>query len=300
MTNRFETQSAIAWAFLVLAPFVVSADDTAESDAPPSRLLFVTQSVGYEHGSVHRTDGQLAPAEVALTQLGQQTGLFSVDCTQDCASDFTKENLANYDIVAFYTTLDLPIAEEDREYFFNEWAKQEGHGVLGFHSAGDTFHEYEPYWDMMGATFIGHPWNAGDTVTMTIHEPDNVLMQPFGSEFVIQDEIYMYRHWQPDKVHLLMSLNYAGSPTGSAIPTEHGYHVPVCWIKDYGDGHVYYNNLGHNETSWTNEAYLDSIETAIRWIRGEIEIDATPNPEVSAAQEEKSQADFAAGGFTRQ
>lgn len=299
MTDSLRTVAAAIWTALVLAPFALSADD-APVERPPSRILFVTQSRGFEHSSVRRQEGVLSPAEVALTQLGQQTGLFSVDCTQDCESDFTRENLQNYDIVAFYTTLDLPIAEEDRDYFFNEWARQEGHGVLGFHSAGDTFHDYEPYWDMMGGTFIGHPWNAGDTVTLTVHEPDNALLQPFGSEFVIRDEIYMYRHWQPEKVRVLMSLNYAASPTGSPINVEHGYHVPVCWIKDYGDGKLYYNNLGHNETSWANEAYLASITQAIHWIRGEIEVDATANPEVSAAQEEKAQADFATGDFRKQ
>ena len=263
----------------------------------PSRVLFVTQSAGFRHGSVTRPEGKLAPAEIALTQLGQQTGTFEVDCTQDCAADFTKSNLQNYDIVAFYTTLDLPIADEDREYFFKEWLPQKGHGVLGFHSAGDTFHEYEPYWDMMGGTFIGHPWNSNAKVTLINHDPENPCVQPFGQDFVIQDEIYMYRHWQPEKVRVLLSLDYARSPTTSEVPTAHGYHVPVCWVKEYGQGRVYYNNLGHNEASWTNPAYLQSITNAVAWMRGEVEVDATPNPDVSAAQEEKAAHDFVAGGF---
>ncbi|MBL8849100.1 MAG: ThuA domain-containing protein [Planctomycetaceae bacterium] len=263
----------------------------------PSRILFVTQSAGFKHGSVTRPEGKLAPAEIALTQLGQQTGKFEVDCTQDCAADFTKANLQNYDIVAFYTTLDLPIADEDREYFFKEWLPQKGHGVLGFHSAGDTFHEYEPYWDMMGGTFIGHPWNSNASVTLINHDPENPCVQPFGQDFVIQDEIYMYRHWQPEKVRVLLSLDYARSPTKSDVPTAHGYHVPVCWVKEYGAGRVYYNNLGHNEASWANPAYLKSITNAVAWIRGEVEVDATPNPDVSAAQEAKAANDFAAGDF---
>ena len=263
----------------------------------PSRILFVTQSVGFRHGSVTRKENELAPAEIALTQLGQQTGLFDVDCTQDCAADFTKENLQNYDIVAFYTTLDLPIAAADLEFFFKEWLPAKGHGVLGFHSAADTFHDYEPYWDMIGGTFIGHPWNAGDTVTLIGHDPEHPCSRPFGAEFVLKDEIYMYRHWQPEKVRVLLSLDYSRSPTGNAINTEHGYHVPVCWVKEYGQGRVYFNNLGHNESSWTNKAYLDSITAAVKWIRSEIEADATPNPEVSAAQEEKARKDFEAGGF---
>lgn len=265
----------------------------------PSRVLFVTQSKGFTHGSVRRPEGQLAPAEIALTQLGEQTGLFQVDCTQDAEADFTRENLQNYDVVAFYTTGNLPIKEQDLDYFFNDWLKQAGHGVLGFHSATDTFHNYKPYWDMIGGTFISHPWSAGHTVTLTNHEPENPIVAPFGEEFVIKDEIYMYRQWQPEKVRVLLSLDYSKSPTNAPVPTEHGYHVPVCWIKDYGDGRVYVNNLGHNEGSWTNKAYLESITRAVKWIRGEIDVDATPNPEVSAAQEAKAQKDFIAGDFKK-
>ena len=271
----------------------------AEEAPKPSRILFVTESQGFRHGSVTRPENKLAPAEIALIQLGQQTGKFEVDCTQESAADFTKENLQNYDIVAFYTTGDLPIAEADRDYFVNEWAKQKGHGVLGFHSAADTYRDYEPYWDMIGGTFISHPWNAGNTVTFTVHEPEHPLVKPFGSEFVIKDEIYMYRHWQPEKVRVLMSLDSSKSPTGSEVPTEFGYHVPLCWVKEYGEGKLYFNNLGHNESTWTNKEFLESITLAIDWIRGEIEADATPNPDVSAAQEEKAAQDFEAGDFKK-
>ena len=146
----------------------------------PSRILFVTQSKGFTHGSVRRPKETLAPAEVAMIQLGEQSKLFSVDCTQDCEADFTKENLQNYDIVAFYTTGNLPIAKDDLDYFFNEWLPTEGHGVLGFHSAADTFHNYEPYWDMIGGTFIGHPWGAGTKIVLSNHEPENPLVSSFG------------------------------------------------------------------------------------------------------------------------
>jgi len=265
----------------------------------PARVLFVTQSVGFKHGSVTRPQETLAPAEIALTQLGETTGLFTVHCTQDCAADFTKENLQNYDIVAFYTTGDLPIADEDKEYFFNEWLKEKGHGVLGFHSALDTLHSYEPYWDMIGGVFLSHPWNYQTPVVLTNHEPDNPLMKSFGPEFSLKEEIYMYRHWQPEKVHVLMSLDYAKSPIEAPVDVSQGYHVPVCWIKNYGEGRVYVNNLGHNETTWISPEYLESITQAVRWIRGEFDVDTTPNPELSAELEKKAQADFVSGGFNK-
>ncbi|MEX0726044.1 MAG: ThuA domain-containing protein, partial [Planctomycetaceae bacterium] len=176
------------------------------------RVLMLTDSKGYRHGSVTRPEGQLSPAEIAVTQLGQQTELFTVDCTQETAADFTKKNLQNYDVVIFYTTGELPIAEEDRDYFVNDWLKQKGHGFIGFHSAADTYRadndealneKYKWYWNMLGGTFNGHPWNAGDTVTITVHDPEHPTMQPFGEKFTFRDEIYQYKNWQPEKVRVL-------------------------------------------------------------------------------------------------
>jgi type 1 glutamine amidotransferase len=129
------------------------------SAAEKTRVLMLTQSKGFTHGSVNRQGRELAASEIAMIQLGQTTGLFTVDCTQDAESDMTPENLRNYDIVMFYTTGDLPISEPNREYFLNEWLKQKGHGFIGFHSATDTYHNYKPYWDMVGGTFNGHPWD---------------------------------------------------------------------------------------------------------------------------------------------
>jgi hypothetical protein len=257
-------------------------------------MLMVTQSAGFKHGSVSRPESgevRLSVSEVAMTQLGQKTGLFRVDCTQDCAADFLKSRLQEYDIVVFYTTGTLPIAQDDLDYFLQEWLPAKGHGFMGFHSATDTFHDHQPFWDMIGGTFNGHPWNAGGTVTIAVHDPEHPLMVPFGREFQIRDEIYQYKNWQPEKVRVLMSLDMA-----KCTPSA-DYHVPVAWVKTYGEGRVYVNNLGHNEATWADERFLDSITAGVQWIRGDVEADAAPNPELSAQQEslaKKAAADRAA------
>ena len=119
-----------------------------------------------------------------------------------------RENLKNYDIVMFYTTGDLPIKHEDLEYFLNDWLKQKGHGFIGFHSATDTYHEIEAYWDMIGGTIVNHPWTNNRTVTVNVLDTENPATRPFGKEFQIKDEIYRYRHWQPEKVHVLMASTW--------------------------------------------------------------------------------------------
>jgi uncharacterized protein len=285
MTRRLSSL-LLAALFLATSVAQISAqDEKAEKKEGGYRILMVTQSKGFKHGSVTRKDDKLAPSEQAVTEIGIKSNLFRVDCTQDVEKDFTKENLKNYDIVFFYTTGDLPIKEEDRDYFFNEWLKQKGHGFIGAHSAADTYHNYKPYWDMIGGTFNGHPWNAGDTVTITVHDKNHPASKPWGDEFEIKDEIYQFKNWQPEKVRVLMSLNMAKTKL------KKPYHVPILWVKNYGDGKVMHMSLGHNESVWNNETYRESLLGGIKWVLNLEEGDATPNPEVSAEQEKKAKAD---------
>jgi type 1 glutamine amidotransferase len=274
-------------ALALIAAIVSIAQPVRAEDAAPkrsARMLMLTQSAGFRHGSVTRKEGQLSPAELAMTELGVASRLFRVDCTQDAAADFTRDRLQHYDIVLFYTTGNLPIKQEDLDYFFNDWLKQKGHGFIGTHSAADTYHEYEPYWDMIGGTFDGHPWNAGETVTITVHDTDHPVSRPWGNEVTLQDEIYQFKHWQPEKVRVLMSLDMA--KTALKKP----YHVPICWVKEYGDGKAMHMSLGHREDVWTNPVYMESLLGGVKWILGHEEGDATPNPELSASENEKAKA----------
>ena len=270
--------------------------------AEKAKVLMLTQSQGFVHGSVNRArkdppNAALAPAEISMTQLGQQSGLFDVTCTQNAAADFTKANLQKFDVVMFYTTGDLPIADADKEYFFKEWLPKKGHGFIGFHSALDTYHNYQPFWDMIGGTFDGHPWNAGELVTISVHDTKHPAMKPFGSEFQIKDEIYWYKNWQPDKVHVLMSLNIEKCPTKGArkkvidVEVPDVRHVPVSWVKNYGDGRVFVTNLGHNESTWVDPRFLEHVTGGMKWILGQEPGDATPNPEVSRKEEAKALKD---------
>ena len=262
---------------------------TAAGKKKAARLFFVTESKGFRHGAVTRRGGNLSHAEQVMTELGIRSGLFRADCTQNCANDFTRERLDATDIVMFYTTGNLPIPDDVLDYFLSDWLKQPGHGFIGTHSAADTYSDHEPYWDMVGGTFNGHPWGAGDTVTITVHDTSHPVGKPWGAEFVITDEIYRFRNWQPEKVRVLMSLNMA--KTAKKGP----YHVPICWVKDYGQGKAMHMSLGHREDVWTNPTYQESLLGGIRWIMGLEEGDATPNPDLSAAQEEKARRDAGEG-----
>ena len=293
MTRRSLFAAALAAG--LLAPAAFADHHEKDAAAKPSRILFVTQSAGFKHGSVDRDKPgrQLAPAEVAMKQLAQESGLFTVDCTQNVAADFTKENLQNYDIVAFYTTGMLPIADADLDFFLNDWLKQPGHGYLGFHSATDTLSDNARYRTFVNGRFGGHPWGSDQTETFVVHDPDFPGMKELVASddrpdgFTWTDEIYQYRDFDPAAVKVLASIDMANTDL------KKPYHVPLAWAREWGEGKMYYNNLGHREDTWTKRPFLDSTVAAIRWLRDETPGDAEPNPAVSAMMQKKSEADAA-------
>ncbi len=268
----------------------LKADSSAQADRP-LRVLMVTRSGGFQHSSIARKTGELSHAEKIMTELGIESGLFRVTCTKDVETEFTPEVIENFDIVMFYTTgkmydesKKLPISEATMNWFLGTWLKQPGHGFIGVHSAADTFEDYEPYWDVIGGTFDGHPWSAGSTVAIKVHDQDHPASKPWGSEFAIQDEIYQFKHWQPEKVRVLMSLDM------EKTELKKPYHVPILWVKEYGDGRAMHMSLGHREEVWSNPKYQESLLGGIRWLAGLADGDATPNPEVDAAENNKAKA----------
>jgi uncharacterized protein len=137
------------WLVLLAALTLAEPIKAADPQTKPSRILMLTQSKGFQHHAVNREGAEYSVAELAMRELGIESGLFRVDATQDAEQDFRRENLDNYDVVMFYTTGHLPIRPADMGYFLNVWLKTKGHGFIGFHSATDTYGDFPPYREMI-------------------------------------------------------------------------------------------------------------------------------------------------------
>jgi len=249
-------------------------------DKKKYKMLFITQSKGFKHGSVNRKDPNgLAPSEVSVTELGKESGLFDVECTQDAAV-LTPEKLKELDVVMFYTTGKLPISPENFTAF-EDWLKS-GKAMIGTHSATDTFGDFRPYFSLINGTFDGHPWNAGETCAFTNHEPGHVTAKMLGEAFQFKDEIYQYRNYDPKAVRVIYSLDMA------KCKTKAPYHVPVSWVREHGKGRLFYTNLGHNEGTWANPLFKQHLLAGIRWALGLEEGPATPNPELQYLEQAKA------------
>jgi len=141
---------------------------------------------------------------------------------------------------------------------------------------------HKGYYEMINGTFAGHPWGSGETVTLVNHDPTHPVVKMLGNEFTWKDEIYQYSHYDSKAVRVLYSLNMA------KCKLRMPYLVPVCWVREYGQGRVFYTNLGHNESTWQNATFKAHLLAGIRWALKLEEGPATPNPEVQALENTKS------------
>ncbi|MCZ6597335.1 MAG: ThuA domain-containing protein [Planctomycetota bacterium] len=219
------------------------------------KVLFLTHSAGFEHGVVKRPRPHVfAHAEERLIESSR--GVFEITATQDC-SVITAEKLAEYDAVVFYTTGELPITDENRTALM-EWIRRGG-AFVGVHSATDTFYEYEPYMEMIGGTFDGHPWTK--KVGVLVEDPRHGSVRHLGERFEIDDEIYQFRGFARHPVRVLLALD------PDSVDVSKGKHddYPIAWLRDWGEGRVFYTALGHKKEVWEDDRFLEHLEKGIRW-----------------------------------
>lgn len=194
-------------------------------------------------------------------------------------SKFSPASLNSYDGVIFCnTTGDLPLPNGEA---FTNWVSK-GKAFIGMHAATDTLKAMPSYFEMINGSFAGHPWGAGGTYHFVNHEPTHPTVAMFESEFQWKDEIYQYNHFNPESVHVLLSLD-----TGKSKP-QAPYHVPVAWVRNVGSGRLFYTSLGHNPETWDSETYQKHIVAGIRWALKLAEGPSAPNPEISSRQAIKS------------
>lgn len=254
-------KSAVA----AVAIFVFAAGSFARANeaesAPLPKVLFLTHSAGFVHDVVKRASpNELAIAERGLVEAAR--GTFDVRCTQDCG-EITAETLAGVQAVCFYTTGELPISDAGRSALMS-WMR-EGGAFVGIHCATDTFYQYQPYVDMIGGLFNGHPWHQ--EVRVTIAEATHPAVAHLPQPWTVTDEIYQFKDWSRDPLAVLMTLDPTSVEIAKGARADGDY--AVTWCKPFGRGRVFYTSLGHRPELWSSPAYLGLVLGGIDWaIRG--------------------------------
>lgn len=222
----------------------------------PRRLLYVVQTKGYHHAS---TETSLA----AITTLGRKSGVFTTAITDD-ASIITAELLKKFDAVMFFTTGELPMDDSQKKALM-DFIKS-GKGFIGIHCATDTFYKWPEFGEMLGGYFAGHPWHQ--EVTINIEDPHFPGMNFLGKSFRFKEEIYQYRNWSRDKVHVLLSLDNNSVDINRGKRADKDY--AIAWCKKHGKGRVLFNGMGHEPQAWNDPRFQRMLLDGIRWAMGDL------------------------------
>ncbi|HEY9172079.1 MAG TPA: ThuA domain-containing protein [Verrucomicrobiae bacterium] len=252
----------------------IEAAVPAAATAKPTqarRILVFWRCEGFFHGE------GIAGANHALAVMGRKTGAFAADFSDDYGV-FDPANLAKYDAVVLNNTTQLKLPEAAKQALLDFVAK--GKGIIGIHAATDSFYDWPEGAAMLGGLFDGHPWGAGGTWAFKLDEPNHPLNRAWaGKGFKLRDEIYQFKapYTRADR-RVLLSLDLTDADTGGVKNgvkrTDKDF--AVAWIKNQGQGRVFYCSLGHAENVFQDVGVLGFYLDGVQFALGDLKADANP------------------------
>jgi type 1 glutamine amidotransferase len=210
-------------------------------------VLVLTQTVGYHHMSI---PAAMAAVRGIAARSRRYRLVFLSSATQ-----LTPVALRHADAVMFLlTTGELPLNAADKRALVA--FVRGGGGLIGVHSATDTFHHWPAFKEMIGAEFSLHPHPSTQRVRVTDHSTPATHALP--ASFLIHEEFYVFKHDPRRHVHVLAELD----------PGRGGPDRPLVWCRRFGQGRVYYDALGHFSATWHNRYQLTLMSGGILWAAG--------------------------------
>ncbi|MBN9010418.1 MAG: ThuA domain-containing protein [Rhizobiales bacterium] len=281
-------------AFGALRP-VTAADPPAKN----KRLLLVTHSGGFVHGSV-------ATAEQVLKEIGPKNG-FDVTCwrftgdpdakdksgktalqaysdkfrgptklpveKENCGR-INKDTLKNFDVVLFFTTGN-PLTKDELADL-REWVKAGG-ALTGTHCATDTQYTDTVYGDLIGAYFKIHPPGL-QKIKIKVEDPKHPAAAGFTDGMDYQDEMYIFKDapYSRGRLHIILSIQPDTFKIDPKIARADGDYA-ISWCREEGKGKVFYTSFGHDPKVWHDEKFQKHLFGGLKWATGQLPGDATPS-----------------------
>jgi len=164
-------------------------------------------------------------------------------------NDLKDEVLQNYDGLLIYANHDsISTSQEAALKSF----VQGGKALIPLHSGSFCFRNSDWYVQAVGGQFSTH--GTGRFTTQLL-EPTHPILQGI-SEFETWDETYVHSQVNPD-IQVLMERQ------------EGEKKEPYTWIRNEGEGRVFYTAYGHNEETWKQPEFHELLANGILWAVGE-------------------------------
>ncbi len=127
-----------------------------------------------------------------------------------------------------------------------------GKGFIPIHCASYCFRNSPEYVELVGAQFLRH-----DTATFTARIVNDTHPVTKGLDtFETWDETYVHHEHNPDRTVLIERKE--GDTT-----------EPWTWVREQGEGRVFYTAYGHDERTWNHPGFQKLMENGIVWAVGD-------------------------------
>ena len=197
------------------------------------------------HASRHHDSEQLA----GLMSQEYFTEGINITYTND-PDDLLREDLDLFDGLILYANHDT-ISPAQEKALLDFVAS--GKGFIPLHSGSYCFRNSEEVVALIGGQFKSH---GGGSFSAEIIKPDHPAMAgvtPFVTEW---DETYVHVN-MADDIEVLMER------------VDENGREPYTWVKNYGQGRVFYTAFGHDTRTFQNEGFLQLVKSGIYWAVGE-------------------------------
>ncbi|RYP40870.1 hypothetical protein DL767_001351 [Monosporascus sp. MG133] len=217
------------------------------------KVFVFSKTAGYRHESI--------PAGIkAIRELGESTGAFSVDASED-ASLITADNLSQYTAVVFLQTSGNILTEDQlsglRSYM------RGGGGFVGVHGAATGMADDPWYGELIGAVFTDH-WKPQPGM-VTVERPDHVIVSGLPEKWHWFDEWYNFSASPRGKVTVLLSIEETGYE-GGKMGSDH----PLAWCREFDGGRTFYTSLGHFDEAYDDGKFRSHLLNGILWAAGKV------------------------------
>lgn len=271
MRRRLALGAASIIAASALVPALAQPAPIAAAEVAKPRVLVWGGAYGFRHPSI--TTGELA-----MVDLARSTGEFDVTVTENPA-DLSMATLRGYDVLMWVsTTGKAPMTDQQRDEVMR-WSSCGG-GNLGIHAALDSEYGWSEHTRLFGAQFDSHPHGAqSPAARMFVEDRTDPIVAGWAHEdsFAMADEYYRWRSARgvpgislprnDAGTEVLLSLDETSVAAGiqqGAQPYEDDQ--PIAWKRTFGQGRVFYNNMGHNDSTWSQPEYRHSLRRAVEWL----------------------------------
>ncbi|MDR1480293.1 MAG: ThuA domain-containing protein [Planctomycetaceae bacterium] len=285
--NNEDKMQKVFTAFIGLVILFVAAGKNEAADTT-RKIIYFSNSAGYEHSTVKSVNGKPSVSDVAIAEACKKAGI-TVVCTKD-GSVFDKD-ISSYDAFVFQTSGELSKGTKGHP----EWALTEGgwqsllaavrngKGFVGLHPTTDSnrvggnIYENSPkekiteFTKFIGAEFTIH--GPSQETTISIVQPSPLKwLDAKGKNFRTFDEWYVHKNFGEDiRVFAILETGGMRGEMYRRPP------CPIVWGRAEGKGKVFYSAFGHYDDYWKDADKITFVLQLIQAATGDIKVDMTPN-----------------------